>query len=49
MPTDPALVDPKDEIQPEQCEEAGATWEPIDPQETQPASTLRWVGLYAGI
>ena len=31
-PTDPSLLDPKDEMQPELCEEADATWEPTDPE-----------------
>ena len=30
MPMDPPLVDPKDEMQPELCEEASATQEPTD-------------------
>ena len=32
MPTDPPLADPKDDKQPELCEEAGATWEPAFPE-----------------
>ena len=32
MPTDPPLVYPTDEMQPELCEEAGAIWELIFPQ-----------------
>ena len=30
-PTDPSPDDPKDEMQPELCKEAGATQEPTDP------------------
>ena len=32
MPTDPPMVDPKDEMQAELCKAAGATKEPTDPQ-----------------
>ena len=48
MPTDPAPVDPKDEIQLSLCEEADVTWKPTDPKR-QVAYTLRWVGMCAGI
>ena len=32
MPTDQSLADPKDEIQPELCQEADATQEPTEPE-----------------
>ena len=32
MPTDPCPDGSKDVMQPELCEEAGATWEPTDPE-----------------
>ena len=47
-PTDPPLVDTKDEMQPELQEEASATKEPTDPERLS-ASTFRWVGMHAGI
>ena len=49
MPTDKPPVDPKVEKQPELCEEEGTTLKPPLPVRDSQLSTLRWVGMYAGI